>query len=79
MMKVTERQSVSGTYSNGIESISFSGIITSIEADTCCGGFATAHIVLEAGSRFSWEKDDRRTLLATVVNGRIEDGRFQLN
>jgi len=78
-MRVSERQAVAGTYSNGIETMNFSGVVESIEADTCGGGFANARIVLAAGSRFSWEAEDRNALLATVVNGRIEDSRFQLN
>jgi len=78
-MKISELQAVAGTYSNGIETISFAGVVESIESDTCGGGFARARIVLAAGTRFSWETEDRSSLLATVVNGRLEDSRFQLN
>lgn len=71
---------LSGTYSNGIETLNFSGVVESIHNDTAGGGFASARIALDKPVAFSWEKTGRQGLILTL-DGRHEniDSRFVLN
>ena len=78
-MKLTTGTKVSGEYNNGIETLTFAGTVDSVTSDTQGGGFETARITLDAGVRFSWEKEDRVALLAQTVKGESVDNRFTFN
>ena len=78
-MKIQMGQKVSGKYSNGIGTMEFDGVVTSIDENTAGGGFSLAEITLSSESKFDYENTPRQRILVTVVKGEVQDSRYQFN
>lgn len=72
-------QRVSGTYTNGISTWNFSGLVSGTSCDTAGGNFGTATITLDTPFKDAWG-DARERLLATLDGaGNLADSRYNLD
>jgi len=71
-MKIQNGQHLEGTYSNGINTWAFSGVVESIHHDTAGGNFSTARIILDMSF------DNRNGIMMTLVNGEMVDDRYTI-